>query len=690
MSEQRDCRVLIIDDYPEEAAAVATALAEIRPPLINHNQLQIELTNTAYFVAERLRDCPPGNPPWDIIISDVFMPIPSNPLAKDVPIASATKTTYKFEGKDWPYWEYQYSWNSKDPRIAHGGFHVAGTIKKLQESNKDLGNLKLILISSVLFGEERELLDDFTVSDRNWLEYHDKSVYEGDATRETWPKHNLRRDIFKWALIQAISKRDSQYWGDAILNIIPNAQDYLLPSQSPSMQVAEIVARRLGGSLGVRTVLITGEIATGKEVIANIVNFERGQALGRALGFVKVDCSTIPPEQFASELFGSWDERRGETLRRGLVDRAAGGTLYFKDLDLLPLYQQGKLVTLMKDGTFRREQGTENLPFVAELIICSMTKDPGELFESGAFHPDVYFELKDSRIDLPPLRERRDDIVPLAERAISRTAVDVHLTPEAESWLRAQPWPGNVRDLMNTVASAARQSTSASLPVADLEAIVAKGRPAMVQTNAVENTPDNLFQKRGDFWFIAYQGKSFTLKDQKGLHYIAWLLAHPAQEFHVLELKNLTEKQQAGVAAREYEKLGAEQLREQGIRVAQLETDPTLDPQYKADLKRELKELQDQLDYAEQVRDASLARKLQSEIEFIGKTLVSNTGLGGRERRDPTEPRERARLAILNSYTRTLRAIGKNDEELWRHLYNSIHKGEFLSYTPEQLPDWTL
>jgi DNA-binding NtrC family response regulator len=471
MPEQRDCRVLIVDNRPEEAARVAAGLVEIRPSLINNNRLKIQLTNTAYFVAEQLRDCPPGNPPWDIIISDVFMPIPSDPFKKEAGVVTASETTYQYEGRKWPYWEYQYSWNSQKSEIGHGGFYIAHTIKALKESDKSLANLKLVLISSRLFGEDRELLEGFTASDRNWLEYHDKSAYEGTAAMEGWPKHNLRQDIFKWALIQAISKRESEFWGDAIVEIIPHAEDYLIASQSPSMQEAVVEGRRLGSSRGVHAVLITGEIETGKEVMANIVSLDRGDALGRRLAFVKIDCSTIPPEQFESELFGSWDERRQETSRRGLVDASSGGTLYFKDLDQLPPYHQGKLVTLLKDGIFRREKGTESIRSGTELIICSMTKDPAELVEGNLFHPDVYLFIKANRIHVPPLRERPGDIVPLAERAISRSGEDIQLTPDAESWLRSQSWPGNVRDLMSTVASVAHQSTSSTLTAEAFQSI---------------------------------------------------------------------------------------------------------------------------------------------------------------------------------------------------------------------------
>lgn len=705
MPEQKNCRVLVVDNNPEYAAQVAAGLEEIRPSLLNHNRLQIELTNTAYFVAERLRECPPGDPPWDVIISDVFMPLPSDAFSRKVPAADAAETRYEYDGKEWRYWEYQYSWNTGISEVNHGGFHIARTVKELKQGGKDIGNLKLVLISSRLFGENRELLEGFTQSDRSWLEYHDKALYQERAAMRDWPGHYLPRDIFKWALIQAISKRESQFWGDAIFNIVPNAEDFLTASRSSGTQEAIIMGRRLGSSRAVNTVLITGEIETGKQIIANVIHAERAEAVGVALAFVKVDCSTIPAEQFEGDLFGSWDERRGSILRRGLADAAAGGTLYFKDLDQLPPYHQGKLVTLLKDRTYRREKGTEDLRFEAELIICSMTRSPEELFESNLFHPDLYLYVKANRIHLSPLRERPDDIMPLAERAISRSGEDVRLTRDAEEWLRAQPWSGNIRDLMNTVGGAARRSTSSELTAADLQAVAYpdKSEPAVKATagpdesraetapSASGSTADYVFKKVGEFWTIAYQGRRFFLKEQKGLYYIAWLLGHPRDEFHVLKFVALTENQQAGSGAQEYEGLDAERLGGQGMRVKRREeTNPAPDARYEAELRRRLTELEDKLDYAEQIGDAGLETTLREEITLARKVLMNNRGLGGRERRDPTESAERARRAVYNNYTRSLSAIRKNDEKLWKHLYNSISTGEFLSYNPEQLPAWEL
>jgi hypothetical protein len=99
MTEERICRVLIVDNELEFAAQTASKLKEIRSSLLNHNQLQIELTNNAYFVAERLRLAPAGQPPWDIIISDVYMPFPNGSLNESVGNLSIPKEPWQM--REW-------------------------------------------------------------------------------------------------------------------------------------------------------------------------------------------------------------------------------------------------------------------------------------------------------------------------------------------------------------------------------------------------------------------------------------------------------------------------------------------------------------------------------------------------------------------------------------------------------------
>src|ERR1041385_8307008 len=109
MTEERICRVLIVDNVLEFAAQTASKLKEIRLSLLNHNQLEIGLTNNAYFVAERLRLAPVGQPPWDIIISDVYMPFPNRSRTETVPETELTLGEFTFDGKLWACWQSVYN-----------------------------------------------------------------------------------------------------------------------------------------------------------------------------------------------------------------------------------------------------------------------------------------------------------------------------------------------------------------------------------------------------------------------------------------------------------------------------------------------------------------------------------------------------------------------------------------------------
>src|SRR5437588_820394 len=108
MNEEIICRVLIVDNELHYAAQTASKLEEIRPSLLNHNRLQIELTNNAYFAAERLLQCAACQPPWDIIIADVHMPGPSRLSQRDVADCDAGWGTFRHHEKTWPCWQYTY------------------------------------------------------------------------------------------------------------------------------------------------------------------------------------------------------------------------------------------------------------------------------------------------------------------------------------------------------------------------------------------------------------------------------------------------------------------------------------------------------------------------------------------------------------------------------------------------------
>jgi len=201
------------------------------------------------------------------------------------------------------------------------------------------------------------------------------------------------------------------------------------------------------------TVLLLGESGTGKELFARAVHLASGRKEGP---FIKVNCSAIPDTLFESELFGH--ERGAFTgatqARTGWFEQAHGGTIFLDEMGELPLALQAKLLRTLQEGTLVRLGGTREVRIDVRLVAAT-NRDLSAEVAAGRFRQDLYYRLNVVPIRLPSLRERRDDIHPLALHFLSRANQahqrNVHLTPEALALLDAHPWPGNIRELGNVV-----------------------------------------------------------------------------------------------------------------------------------------------------------------------------------------------------------------------------------------------
>jgi two-component system response regulator AtoC len=205
------------------------------------------------------------------------------------------------------------------------------------------------------------------------------------------------------------------------------------------------------------TVLIAGESGTGKELVARAIH----QASVRAKGpFVAVNCGAIPENLLESELFG---HKRGaftdaHSDKPGLFEEATGGTLLLDEIGDLPLPLQVKMLRTLQEGMIRRLGDTKDTPVDARLIAASNRTLSDEV-ASGRFREDLFYRLNVLPIELPPLRERREDIPLLVEHFITRhnarlgTAVK-GITADAEKMLMAYEWAGNVRELENVIERA--------------------------------------------------------------------------------------------------------------------------------------------------------------------------------------------------------------------------------------------
>lgn len=202
------------------------------------------------------------------------------------------------------------------------------------------------------------------------------------------------------------------------------------------------------------TVLVTGETGTGKELVARALHAGSWRA---KRPFVALDCSAIPESLIESELFGH--ERgtfTGATeAREGLFESASDGTLFLDEVESLSPPVQTKLLRVLQERVVRRIGGRRDVPFKARVVAATNTDLATEV-ERERFRRDLYYRLAVIPINVPPLRERREDIPEiiahlLARRADERGTSLAQLTPEALRLLVAHPWPGNIRELENAI-----------------------------------------------------------------------------------------------------------------------------------------------------------------------------------------------------------------------------------------------
>jgi two-component system, NtrC family, response regulator len=224
-------------------------------------------------------------------------------------------------------------------------------------------------------------------------------------------------------------------------------------------------------------VLLQGESGTGKDLVAHWLHYGGPRRDGP---FIKVHCPSIPADLLESELFGH--ERGAFTDARaakaGKIEMAAGGTLYFDQVQDLGLALQAKLLRVVEERKFERVGGTRTLEIDVRFV-ASSNVDLAQAVRAGRFREDLFHRLNVVPVKLPPLRTRREDILPLAERFLSRererqSTKATGFSPETIDALRGYHWPGNVRELRSVIERAALYATGdkvspASLPSSILE-----------------------------------------------------------------------------------------------------------------------------------------------------------------------------------------------------------------------------
>ena len=250
---------------------------------------------------------------------------------------------------------------------------------------------------------------------------------------------------------------------------------------SPAMRHAGELIRRFARSDD--PVLLTGESGTGKELAARAIHEGSRRNDGP---FVAVNCAAIPSNLVASELFGyEKGAFTGANVRtKGQIEHANGGTLFLDEIGDMPVDLQGHLLRFLQDGQIVRVGGRETINVNVRIVAATNVR-LREAIAEGRFREDLYYRLNVLTLQLPPLRDRHEDIEPLARHFLATAARDfgrdvTDFEPEALAALRRHSWPGNVRELMSTVRRAVVIGDGDKVQAQDLIGIEDAPRPAPV------------------------------------------------------------------------------------------------------------------------------------------------------------------------------------------------------------------
>jgi len=251
-------------------------------------------------------------------------------------------------------------------------------------------------------------------------------------------------------------------------------------AKSQSMRDVVSLVQRIAGSTA--SVLVTGESGTGKELIARGIHYNSARSAGP---FVGVNLAAVPEGLIESELFGhkkgAFTDARSD--KPGLFVEADGGTIFLDEIGELALPLQAKLLRVLQEHEVRPLGATKN-QHVDVRVLAATNKNLEAMLGDGSFREDLYYRLNVIHLDLPPLRSRPEDIVPLAEHVLAQLGAKqtpprhMRLSPEAQHLLLAYHWPGNVRELMNVLERGVALCQGELIADDDLPSHVRERQPA--------------------------------------------------------------------------------------------------------------------------------------------------------------------------------------------------------------------
>jgi PAS domain S-box-containing protein len=241
------------------------------------------------------------------------------------------------------------------------------------------------------------------------------------------------------------------------------------------------------------TILLEGENGTGKDLIAKTLHYE---SLRRAEPFIAINCAAIPETLLESELFGyekgAFTDAKAQ--KRGIFELADRGTLFLDEIAELPLMLQAKLLRVLEEQSFRRLGGLKDIQLNLR-VIAATNRNLREAVSGGHFRQDLYFRLNVIHIVIPALRERRDDILPLARFFVQHYNQKFKrrlegISPDAANLLVGHDWPGNVRELRNAIERAMILEESPVITPASLPISLTEGSPDRAVAAAAIAMPD--------------------------------------------------------------------------------------------------------------------------------------------------------------------------------------------------------
>jgi transcriptional regulator with PAS, ATPase and Fis domain len=235
------------------------------------------------------------------------------------------------------------------------------------------------------------------------------------------------------------------------------------------------------------TILISGESGTGKELVASSI-YEHSLRKGKP--FIKINCVAIPEGLLESELFGhEKGSFTGATAqKKGKFEIANGGTIFLDEIGDMPLTTQAKLLRVLQEKEFERVGGTTTIKVDARFIAAT-NKNLQKMISDGSFREDLYFRINVFSIELPPLRERRDDIALLASFFLNNHEKLIKLSSGSLQLLIGYSWPGNIRELKNVLEQAAVLSENDIIEPRNLPEVILKKSSIPLVNNLDDNIP---------------------------------------------------------------------------------------------------------------------------------------------------------------------------------------------------------